>query len=81
VLKKFAEETGGAFFSPDAKLSEIRRAFKSIGEEIQGQYSLAYKSSNSRKDGSFRAIDLRCKLKNVRLRVRKGYYAPKEDSD
>ena len=81
VLRKFAEETGGAFFSPSVKLSEIRSAFKSIGEEIQGQYSLAYKSSNSRKDGSYRAIVLRCKSKNVQLRSRKGYYAPKEGSE
>jgi VWFA-related protein len=77
VLKKFAEETGGAFFSPHAKLSEIQEAFRSIGEDIQGQYSLAYTSSNSKKDGSFRAIDIRCKVRGVRIRARKGYYAPK----
>lgn len=77
VLKKFAEETGGAFFSPHAKLSEIQAAFRAIGEEIQGQYSLAYSSTNKKKDGSFRSIDLRCKVSSVRVRARKGYYAPK----
>jgi VWFA-related protein len=77
VLKKFAEETGGAFFSPHAKLSEIQEAFRAIGEEIQGQYSLAYSSTNKKKDGSFRSIDLRCKVSGVRVRARKGYYAPK----
>jgi VWFA-related protein len=77
VLKKFAEETGGAFFSPHAKLSEIQEAFRAIGEEIQGQYSLAYSSTNKKKDGSFRSIDLRCKMSGVRVRTRKGYYAPK----
>jgi Ca-activated chloride channel homolog len=77
VLKHFAEETGGAFFSPHAKLSEIQSAFRSIGEELQGQYSLAYSSTNKNKDGSFRSIDLRCKVRGVRIRARKGYYAPK----
>jgi VWFA-related protein len=77
VLKKFADETGGAFFSPRAKLAEIQTAFRSIGEEIQGQYSMAYSSSNNKKDGSFRAIDIRCKVGGVRIRARKGYYAPK----
>jgi len=77
VLKKFAEETGGAFFSPRAKFSEIQEAFKAIGEEIQGQYSLAYSATNKKKDGTFRSIDLRCKVRGVRVRARKGYYAPK----
>jgi len=78
VLKKFAEETGGAFFSPRAKPGEVRAAFRSIGEDIQGQYSLAY-GLNARKDGSFHALDIRCTVRGVRVRARKGYYAPKPD--
>jgi VWFA-related protein len=77
VLKDFAKETGGAFFSARAKLSDIQSAFQSIGREIQGQYSLGYVSTNKKKNGAFRAIDLRCKAKGVHLKVRKGYYAPK----
>jgi Ca-activated chloride channel family protein len=77
VLKKFAEETGGAFFSPRARFAEIQAAFRAIGEEIQGQYSLAYSSTNKKKDGTFRSIDLRCKVRGVRIRTRRGYYAPK----
>ncbi|MBN1567985.1 MAG: VWA domain-containing protein [Acidobacteria bacterium] len=76
ALKKFAEETGGAFFSPRARFSEIQDAFRSIREDIQGQYSLAY-SLNARKDGSFHTIELRCKISGVKIRARKGYYAPK----
>jgi VWFA-related protein len=77
VLKKFADETGGAFFSPRAKFVEIQAAFRAIGEDIQAQYSLAYSATNKKKDGSFRSIDLRCKVRGVRVRARKGYYAPK----
>jgi VWFA-related protein len=77
ILKKFAAETGGAFFSPHARFDEIQTAFRAIGEEIQGQYSLAYSSTNKKKDGTFRALDLRCKARGVRIRTRKGYYAPK----
>jgi len=77
VLKKFAEETGGSFFSPHAKQPEIQAAFHAIGTELQGQYSLAYSSTNKKRDGSFRSIEIRCKLNGVRIRARKGYYAPK----
>jgi VWFA-related protein len=80
VLKKFAEETGGEFFSPRAKLDEIRAAFRSIGEDIHGQYSVAYRSSNPIKDGKFRSISIRCKVRGARIRARKGYYAPKAAS-
>jgi Ca-activated chloride channel homolog len=77
VLKRFAEETGGNFFSPSARLEELRKAFKAIGGDLQGQYSLAYRSTNEKNDGAFRSIELRCKVPGVRLRARKGYYAPK----
>ena len=77
VLKNFASETGGMFFSPRAAISEIREAFRAIGEELKGQYSLAYTSSNKIRDGSFRTIEIRCKVSGVRIRARKGYYARK----
>ena len=77
VLRKFAEETGGSFFSPRAKLAEIQAAFRSINEDLQGQYSLAYVSTNKRRDGAFRTVEIRCKATGLRVRTRKGYYAPK----
>jgi VWFA-related protein len=81
VLKRFADETGGMFFSPHANFKEIQSAFQAIGEELQGQYSLGYFPSNKQKDGSFRAIEIRCKKNGVRIRARKGYYAPDEASE
>jgi VWFA-related protein len=77
VLKRFAEETGGMYFSPHSNFKEIQDAFRKIGEELQGQYSLAYVPSNKKKDGAFRAIDIQCKTTGVRIRARKGYYALK----
>jgi Ca-activated chloride channel homolog len=77
VLRKFADQTGGGFFSPAARLSELRDSFRAIGEDLQGQYSLAYRSTNEKRDGGFRGIELRCKVPGVSIRARKGYYAPK----
>ena len=77
VLKRFADETGGAFFSSRARHAEIQAAFRAIREEIQGQYSLAYTSANKKRDGSFRSIKLRCKVPGVQARTRRGYYASK----
>ena len=76
VLKKFAEETGGVFFMPHARQSEIQEAFQSIRQDIQGQYSLAY-GLNAKKDGSFHTLEIRSNVRGVSVRHRKGYYAPK----
>jgi VWFA-related protein len=78
VLKKFAEETGGIFFSPRARFAEIQAAFRAIGADLQGQYSLAYSSTNTKKDGTFRSIEIRSKVSGIRIRARKGYYAPRK---
>jgi Ca-activated chloride channel family protein len=77
VLRRFAGDTGGRFFSPNPRLDEIRAAFRAIGQDLQGQYSLAYRTTNEKRDGSFRTIDLRCKVPGVKVRARRGYYAPK----
>jgi VWFA-related protein len=76
VLRKFAEETGGVFFSPHPRQVEIQAAFRAIGEAIQGQYSLAY-SLDGNQDGSFHTVEIKCSVRGVRIRARKGYYAPK----
>ncbi len=77
VLRRFAEETGGRFFSPHARMEEIRAAFHSISQDLQGQYNLAYRSTNQKRDGSFRRINLRCNVPGITIRARKGYYAAK----
>ena len=77
VLKRMAEETGGNFFSPRVRFDEIQAAFRAIQEDLKGQYSLGYVSTNKRRDGSFRNIEIRSKVSGIRIRTRKGYYAPK----
>jgi len=79
VLRKFAEGTGGSFFSPQARATEIRRAFQAISQDLRGQYSLAYRSTNQAHDGTYRSLELRCRMPDARIRARKGYYAQKPD--
>jgi VWFA-related protein len=80
ALKKFAAETGGAFFSPHAEPEEIQAAFRSMREYIEGQYSLAY-SLDAKKDGSFHTISINSKVRGVKVRAREGYYAPQNHDE
>ncbi len=76
ALTRLADETGGQFISPRATLGQMQDAFQSIRKELQAQYSLAYTSTNTNRDGSYRSIQVRCKRGGVQIRTRKGYYAP-----
>jgi Ca-activated chloride channel family protein len=78
VLERFARETGGRFFSPRARVADMQQAFLAINNELRSQYSLAYTSTNTRRDGAFRSLQVESRVRGVRVRTRKGYYAPKE---
>jgi Ca-activated chloride channel homolog len=76
VLKNFAENSGGLFISTPGGLA-MREAFVNIVEELGVQYTLGYQSSNQKKDGKWRAIELRVAKPNLFIRTRKGYNAAK----
>ncbi|MFB3921382.1 MAG: VWA domain-containing protein [Terriglobia bacterium] len=77
VLKYLAEETGGRAFFPFSA-SDLATDFQEISRELRSQYSLAYVSSNTAHDGTFRAITVQTKNKGVRVRSKSGYFAPSQ---
>jgi Ca-activated chloride channel family protein len=77
VLKTFAEKTGGRFIATPGGVA-MRDAFKRIVEELGQQYTISYQPSNTKKDGKWRAIELRIPLPNLTIRTRKGYNAPQK---
>jgi len=76
LLKRLADETGGRAFFP-FKAEDLSQSFQDIAAELRSQYSLAYRSSNVNRDGTFRAIKIEPERKNVKVKSRKGYYAPR----
>ncbi|HVF48120.1 MAG TPA: VWA domain-containing protein [Pyrinomonadaceae bacterium] len=76
VLKNFAEKTGGKFVATPGGVA-LRDAFKRIVEELGVQYTIAYEPSNLKRDGKWRAVELKVSKPNLTIRTRKGYNAPK----
>ena len=76
VLKRLSEDTGGRAFFP-FKAEDLSESFQDISEELRSQYSMAYRSSNPVRDGSFRSIKIETDRKNLKVKARKGYYAAK----
>jgi len=77
VLKNFAEKSGGLFIPTPGGVA-MREAFKNIVEELGVQYTLGYQPTNTKKDGKWRAIEIRVAKPNLTIRTRKGYHAAKK---
>jgi Ca-activated chloride channel homolog len=77
VLRYFAAETGGQAFFP-FKVEDLSQSFENIANELRHQYNLYYRPEPMKHDGTYQAISLRVKgRKDLVVRARKGYYAPK----
>ncbi|MDX6612005.1 MAG: Ca-activated chloride channel [Blastocatellia bacterium] len=76
VLRNYAEKSGGLYI-PTPGGQELRDSFATILAELGHQYTLAYRSSNRARDGSWRAIEVKVPRPGITVRTRKGYRAPK----
>ncbi len=75
TLERLAETTGGRVFYP-FKVDDLDDAFRQINQELRTQYNIGYFSNNTTKDGNYRKIKIKLSEKGMRIRYRKGYYAP-----
>ena len=73
-LRRMSNDTGGGVFKVDRRNS-LEDIFKEIQAEMRSQYSIGYTSTNPKKDGTFRKLDIRVANKDYKVQARKGYYA------
>jgi VWFA-related protein len=78
VLERIADATGGRAFFP-FKIEDVANAFSEIQDELRSQYLLAYKPADFQADGRYHSIEILAEnKKNLKVRSRKGYYAPRQ---
>ena len=77
-LQRMSGDTGGRVFRVDRKYT-LEDAFRDLQDEMRSQYSISYTPTNSKRDGTFRKIDLRASNKDYKVQTRKGYYATEPD--
>jgi VWFA-related protein len=77
VLEDLASATGGRAFFP-FKMKDITRSFAAIEDELRSQYAVSYKPSNFDADGRYRSIEITALKKDLQVRARRGYYAPRQ---
>jgi len=77
ILKYLALETGGQSFFP-FKAEDLTQSFENIANELRHQYNVFYRPDPLKTDGLYHTVDLKVKgRKDLVVRARKGYYAPK----
>jgi len=80
--KKISDETGGRVIDVGNNGAKLQAAFEEIEAELRTQYVASYTPTNTKTDGTFRHISLECKGDNgdnLKVSVRKGYYAPSSE--
>src|SRR5690242_19382417 len=76
-MEQLTGQTGGAVYLPKST-DQLDVAFDQIAADLAQQYVLSYYPGADHRDGQLHKLDLRIKTRNdVRVRSRKGYYAPK----
>jgi Ca-activated chloride channel family protein len=76
-LEKLAATTGGRAFFP-FKMKDIKNSFAAIEDELRSQYVVSYHPADFDSDGRYRSIEIMAVKKDLQVRARKGYYAPRQ---
>jgi Ca-activated chloride channel family protein len=79
ALEQIAQASGGISYFPE-NVEDVHNICEQVAHDIRNQYTLAYYPTNSKRDGTFRSVQVevippRGRGKLV-ARTRNGYYAP-----
>lgn len=72
VLYRISGDTGGQFIKGT---NDIGKGLNRIDQEIRSRYTLAYRSTDSNFDGSFRKLKVEVRRPEAQAHARPGYYA------
>lgn len=73
-MKEMADAGGGVFYEVE-RLTDLAGAYEQVVADLGTMYSLAYRPSNSTRDGHWRSIRIGVNRANAVPRGKRGYYA------
>lgn len=74
VLRSLTRDTGGKLFIA-TEPQQLAGIYGQVAEELANQYTVAYMSTNTKKDGTWRKISMQVLKGDAMPRTRAGYYA------
>ena len=75
VLRQLAQETGGRAFFPQ-RAEDLAGIYGVIADELASQYVLGYASTNQKRDGAWRRLNVQVNRLGTTARTKRGYFAP-----
>jgi VWFA-related protein len=75
VLETLANASGGEAYFPE-DVSGLEEQYRRIVEHLRRRWVVGYTSSNSKRDGAWRQVEIRAKAPDVTVRSPGGYFAP-----
>ena len=79
ALEEIAQASGGIAYFPE-NVDDVHNICQQVAHDIRNQYTLAYYPTNTRRDGTFRIVQVEVIPPHGRgklvARTRNGYYAP-----
>ena len=77
-MRKLTEQTGGRVINVGNKFDKLKEAFDQIAKELRSQYNIGYTPSNTKRDGTYRKLEIKSK-ENYKIQARSGYYAGRSE--
>jgi Ca-activated chloride channel family protein len=75
LLQQLADISGGRAYFPD-DASALQAEYRGIIENLRRRYVLGYASTNPRRDGAWRTVEIKARSGTLQVRSRGGYFAP-----
>ncbi|MBL8207371.1 MAG: VWA domain-containing protein [Blastocatellia bacterium] len=75
-LQELADRSGARYLRSESVIGTAL-ALQLVANELRNQYTLTYDPTNKAEDGKFRQIDVNIKRRDLLVRARQGYIAPK----
>ena len=79
ALQRIADASGGAAYFP-ANVSTLPDEYRRVLDDLRRRYIVTYTSTNSTRDGAFRAVRITSRKPGFVIRSRPGYTAPQAGS-
>lgn len=76
TLRSLAENTDGII----SNTNDVNLALRRVADDVSAYYLLGYSSTNAKQDGTYRRIDVKMAAPGLRIKARRGYVAPAENT-
>lgn len=74
-LELLANQSGGQAYFPE-EVGQLAAQYERIVENLRHRYIVSYTSTNPRRDGGWRSVEIRARSNGVIISSRNGYFAP-----